>query len=67
MAELDSLIVEARGDRRYYASLKHRIEAAASAIRESALLDAKRAIVFEQTGKRLTLDEMGWRAYGQIS
>jgi len=63
VAELDSLIAEARADRRTYASQGNRIEAAASAIRESALIDAKRAVVFEQTGKRLTDYEMGWRAY----
>jgi hypothetical protein len=63
MTELDSLIAEARADRRHHASLGNRIEAAASAIRESALLDAKRAVVHEATGKRLTLDEMGWRPY----
>lgn len=45
MTELDSLIAEARADRRTYASQGKRIEAAASAIRESALLDAKIAVV----------------------
>jgi hypothetical protein len=64
MTELDSLIAEARADRRTYASQGNRIEAAASAIRESALLDAKRAVVFERDGRRLTDYEMRWRAYG---
>ena len=64
MSEIDSLIAEARADRRTYASQGNRIEAAASAIRESALLDAKRAVVHERTGKRLTDAEMGWKAYG---
>lgn len=64
MNELDSLIAEARADRHTHAVNSRRIEAAASAVRESALLDAKRAIVFEQTGKRPTLAELGWRAYG---
>ena len=64
MTELDSLIAEARADRRHHASLGNRIEAAASAIRESALLEAKRAIVTEQTGERPTLWDMGWKAYG---
>ena len=63
MTELDSLLAEARADRRTYASQGNRIEAAASAIRESALLDAKKAIVFERTGKRPTDHELGWRAY----
>ena len=63
MTELESLIAEARADRRTYASQGNRIEAAASAIRESALIDAKRAVVAEATGKRLTDYEMGWRAY----
>lgn len=63
MTELDSLIAEARADRRTHASQGNRIEAAASAIRESALLDAKRAVVTETTGRRPTLDELGWRAY----
>jgi hypothetical protein len=63
MTELDSLIAEARADRRTYASQGNRIEAAASAIRESALLDAKRAVVFERDGRRLTDHEMGWRAF----
>ena len=63
MTELDSLIAEARADRRQYANTGNRIEAAASAIRESALLDAKRAVVAEVTGKRLTDWEMGWKAY----
>jgi hypothetical protein len=64
MTELDSLIAEARADRRHYASLGNRIEAAASAIRESALLDAKRAVVHERTGVRLSDEQMGWKAYG---
>jgi hypothetical protein len=63
LTELDSLIAEARADRRYYSERRQRIEAAASAIRESALLDAKRAVVHEATGRRPSLDELGWRAY----
>jgi hypothetical protein len=64
VTELDSLIAEARADRRTYASQGKRIEATASAIRESALLDAKRAIVHERTGVRPTHWDLGWKAYG---
>jgi hypothetical protein len=60
---LDELIDDVRQNREEHARAQRRIEAAACAVRETALLDAKRAIVLEQTGKYLTYKDMGWKPY----
>lgn len=61
MAELDAKIVEARQWRRMNHVAKRFIEAAAAAIRERALLEAKIAIM-ATVGPRPTLRELGWRS-----
>jgi len=45
MAKLDQMIAECRAERRLHHDARRYIDAAASAIRERALLDARAAIV----------------------
>lgn len=66
MAELDHMIAETRKWRVTHAiaarnghPARH-VDAAACAIRERALLEAKSAIIAEKTGRKPSLKELGW-------
>jgi hypothetical protein len=63
LRRLNALIIEARAERRAHHDARRFVEAAASAIRERALLEAKLAIEEEDRWltKPRTLRDLGWR------